>query len=42
MERLVIEIGVVIVVYVAGYKMGFKACYEYLKELKKYIDNSGN
>lgn len=36
MDRLAIEIGVVIVVFAIGYWMGFHACYEYLmEELKK-------
>ncbi len=32
MERLAIEIGVIIVVFLAGYRIGFKACYDYLME----------
>lgn len=32
MERLAIEIGVVIIVYVLGYWMGYKACFDYLRE----------
>lgn len=32
MERLAIEIGVIIIVYVLGYWMGYKACFDYLKE----------
>lgn len=41
MERLVIEVCVVIVVFILGYWMGFRACYEYLmEELKNYKKDS--
>lgn len=30
--RLAIEIGVVIVVFLIGYRSGFVACYDYLME----------
>ena len=37
MERIAIEIGVVIVVFILGYWMGYKACFDYLREeLEKY------
>lgn len=40
MERLMLEIGVIIVVFLAGYRMGFKACFDYLQEeLKNHMDN---
>ena len=32
MERVAIEIGIIIVIYLIGYRMGFRACYNYLKE----------
>lgn len=32
MERLAIEIGVAIVVFILGYWMGFHACFDYLME----------
>lgn len=41
MERLAIEISVIIVVFFAGYRMGFKACYDYLmEELKNHKNNN--
>lgn len=30
--RLAIEIGVIIVVFLIGYRSGFMACYDYLME----------
>lgn len=40
MERLALEIGVIIVVYLMGYRFGFKACFDYLKEeIKKEKGN---
>ncbi len=30
--RLAIEISVIIVVFLIGYRSGFKACYDYLSE----------
>ena len=30
MGRVAIEIGIVFVVYLIGYKMGFAACFDYL------------
>lgn len=40
MERLAIEVGVVIVVFLIGYKMGFRACFDYLmEELKNHRNN---
>lgn len=37
MERIAIEIGVIIVVYILGYWMGYRACFDYLmEELKKH------
>lgn len=37
MERLVIDIALVIVAIGMGYCMGFRACFDYLKqELKEY------
>ena len=39
MERLAIEVGVVIVVFLIGYKIGFNACFEYLSgEIEKEIE----
>lgn len=32
MERLAIEIGVIIVVFIIGYWSGFRACFDYLME----------
>ena len=32
MERLVFEFGAIIIVYLLGYWMGFRACFDYLKE----------
>lgn len=40
MERLAIEIGVIIIVYVLGYWMGYRACFDYLmEELKKHRED---
>ena len=40
MERLAIEIGVIVVVYLLGYRFGFKTCFDYLKEeIKKEKEN---
>ena len=37
MQRIALEIAIVIFVYVLGYWMGFRACYDYLMdELKKH------
>lgn len=41
MERLIIEIGVVIVVFILGYWMGFRACFDYLmQELNEHKQKS--
>lgn len=32
MERIAIEIGVIIVVFIIGYWSGFRACFDYLME----------
>ena len=32
MERLALEIAIIIIVYVIGYRMGFVACFRYLEE----------
>lgn len=41
MIRIALEIGVIIVVFLIGYRMGFHACYEYLmEELKKHKKDS--
>ena len=38
MERLVLEIGLIIVAFLLGYWMGFRACFDYLRdELKKHL-----
>lgn len=38
MERLAIEIGVIIVVYLLSYRLGFSAGVEYLtEEVKKHL-----
>ena len=41
MERIILDIGIVIVVFLIGYWMGFRACFDYLQEeLKKHIKES--
>lgn len=40
--RLAIEIGVIIVVFLIGYRMGFKACYDFLMEQLENQDKSDN
>jgi hypothetical protein len=41
MERVAIEIGVIIIIYLIGYRMGFRACYDYLmEELKSHKNNN--
>ena len=43
MERLAIEIGVIIVVFIMGYWMGFKACFDFLdEEVHKKIEEGDN
>lgn len=32
MERIALEIGIIIIVYLIGYRMGFIACFDYLSE----------
>lgn len=41
MERLAIEIGAALMLFLIGYKAGFHACYEYLmEELKNHKKDS--
>lgn len=41
MERIIIDMGIVIVALGMGYWMGFHACYEYLmEELKNHKKDS--
>ena len=41
MDRLMIEISIVIIVFAIGYRMGFHACYKYLmEELKNHKKDS--
>ena len=35
MERLALEIAVIIIVYLIGYKMGYRDCYNFLLEKLK-------
>lgn len=41
MERIILEIALVIVAFMIGYWAGFRACFDYLQEeLKKHIKDS--
>lgn len=44
MERLAIEIGVILLALIVGYRMGFIACFEYLnEEMRKHREwNDGS
>lgn len=40
MLRVAFDISVIVVVYLAGYRMGYKACFEFLQdELRKWREN---
>lgn len=39
MERLILEIGIVIIAFLIGYWMGFRACFGYLyEEIQKKME----
>lgn len=41
MERIILDIALVIVAFMIGYWSGFRACFDYLQEeLKKHIKDS--
>lgn len=43
MERFIIDIAIIFVVYIAGYKMGYKACFDYIKEeFRKHKEKNNN